>query len=181
MPTTTNRGYPYPSGAVGVPPDVPGDLYRLAAAIDADLGPGTASSRPTTPTAWTPHFNYATNGDGINLGVYWYTAGGQILNGKFDWTWGSTSTMATTASNQFTIDLPNSAVPVPHYTNIGSGSIKDLSTGAVYHTDLIMQGSPVTIGLYLAGSASGPVLNDGTPFTFAAGDHVSGTFSIYVQ
>lgn len=178
MPTTPNRGFPYPSGAVGVPPDVPGDIYKLALAVDTAFGPGTSTAG--APTAWTPHFNFATTGNGTNVGVYWYTAGGKILNGKFDWTWGSTSTMS--ATTPFTIDLPNGAVAAANFTNIGSGSIKDFSADGVYHVDLLLSGSASTFALYLsAASTSGSVKNDGTPFTFAAGDHIAGTFSVYVN
>jgi hypothetical protein len=43
MPSTTNRGYPYPSGAVGIAPDVPGDIFKLAKALDDESVDGTAA------------------------------------------------------------------------------------------------------------------------------------------
>lgn len=50
----TSRGYPYPAGTVGVPPDVRGDLQSLATAINTDVGSvaGTANAGGTD-TAWS--------------------------------------------------------------------------------------------------------------------------------
>lgn len=171
MPTTTNRAYPYPSGAVGVPPDVPGDIYKLAAAIDADLGPKTGGSGAVT--AFTPTFTNITVGNGTVAGKKWSIAG--VLYLKVFLQFGSTTVFTDTSNTWLNLPISNAD---PTFRHSGNGHAYHLAADS--HFNLIVETRTASaLMLYAAGAdAIDPFVKQGSPFAWAAGDVLSFTASV---
>lgn len=160
--TTTNFGWPYPTGT-DAPPDVASDMQSLASAADASVG-----------NAWTETYAPEWTSSGVapvlNDGTFPGRAKKLGKTGIFEakLTLGAGSTIGT---GFYRFSLPAGWTVLTNQIEVGHGSFFDTSTGITYTGSLwVISVGPSSARMTLHTHAAATEVSATVPVTPAAGD-----------